>query len=67
MLYKLWEEGKVVFLDDSLEKFAANFTIKNLLGKWRDDVDVNVGSEIPSLTVKALFLIMTSLPWPLLD
>ena len=49
MLYKQWEEGKVAFLDDSLEKYAANFTIKNLLGKRRDDVDVKVGSEIPSL------------------
>lgn len=56
MLYKLWEEGKVVFLDDSLEKYAANFTIKNLLGKRRDDVDVKVGSEIPSLTQTSVTL-----------
>lgn len=50
MLYKLWEEGKVASLDDPLEKYAANFTIKNLLGKRWDDVDVKVGSDIPSLT-----------------
>lgn len=34
----------------TLEKYAANFTIKNLLGKRWDDVDVKVGSDIPSLT-----------------
>ncbi|KAM3871807.1 putative beta-lactamase-like 1 [Diretmus argenteus] len=35
MLYKLWEEGKVDSLDDPLEKYAENFTIKNPLGKSR--------------------------------
>lgn len=43
-------------MDDSLEKYAANFTIKNLLGKRRDDVDVKVGSEIPSLTQTSVTL-----------
>ncbi|KAJ8259133.1 hypothetical protein COCON_G00181450 [Conger conger] len=33
MLYKLWEEGKVGSLDDPLEKYVENFTIKNPLGK----------------------------------
>ncbi|KAM4609810.1 putative beta-lactamase-like 1 [Polymixia lowei] len=33
MLYKLWEDGKVVSLDDPVEKYAENFTIKNPLGK----------------------------------
>lgn len=33
MLYKLWEDGLVNSLDDPLEKYADNFTIKNPLGK----------------------------------
>lgn len=36
MLYKLWEDGKVDSLDDSLEKYVENFTIKNPSGKQRD-------------------------------
>lgn len=32
MLYKLWEDGKVNSLDDNLEKYVKNFTIKNPLG-----------------------------------
>uniref|UniRef100_A0A3P9I621 Beta-lactamase-related domain-containing protein n=1 Tax=Oryzias latipes TaxID=8090 RepID=A0A3P9I621_ORYLA len=32
MLYKLWQDGLVDSLDDPLEKYAANFTIKNPLG-----------------------------------
>ncbi|XP_023683274.2 putative beta-lactamase-like 1 isoform X1 [Paramormyrops kingsleyae] len=36
MLYKLWEEGKVGSLDDPLEKYVENFTIKNPLGKTQD-------------------------------
>lgn len=36
MLYKLWEEGKVGSLDDPLEKYLENFTIKNPLGKTQD-------------------------------
>lgn len=33
MLYKLWEDGKVGSLDDPLEKYVENFTIKNPLGR----------------------------------
>ncbi|GAA6107312.1 putative beta-lactamase-like 1 [Tachysurus ichikawai] len=33
MLYKLWEDGKVSSLDDPLEKYVKNFTIKNPLAK----------------------------------
>lgn len=33
MLYKLWEDGLIDSLDDPLEKYAENFTIKNPLGK----------------------------------
>ncbi|KAG8007569.1 Beta-lactamase-like protein 2, partial [Nibea albiflora] len=36
MLYRLWEEGKIGSLDDPLEKYVENFTIKNPLGKTRD-------------------------------
>ncbi|XP_058858484.1 putative beta-lactamase-like 1 isoform X1 [Acipenser ruthenus] len=36
MLYRLWEEGKVTSLDDPLEKYVENFTIKNPLGKAKD-------------------------------
>ncbi|XP_041129191.1 putative beta-lactamase-like 1 [Polyodon spathula] len=36
MLYRLWEEGKVTSLDDPLEKYVENFTIKNPLGKTND-------------------------------
>lgn len=36
MLYKLWEDGKISSLDDPLEKYVDNFTIKNPLGKTRD-------------------------------
>nr|XP_015813888.2 putative beta-lactamase-like 1 isoform X1 [Nothobranchius furzeri] len=36
MLYRLWEDGKIGSLDDPLEKYVDNFTIKNPLGKARD-------------------------------
>lgn len=36
MLYKLWEDGKIGSLDDPLEKYVENFTIKNPLGKTRE-------------------------------
>ncbi|XP_061542730.1 putative beta-lactamase-like 1 [Phycodurus eques] len=36
MLYKLWEDGLVDSLDDSVEKYTDNFTIKNPLGRDRD-------------------------------
>lgn len=35
MLYKLWEEGEVNSLDDPLERYVSNFTIKNPLGRSR--------------------------------
>ncbi|XP_014353639.1 putative beta-lactamase-like 1 [Latimeria chalumnae] len=37
MLYKLWEEGKVSSLDDPLEKYARNFSIKNPLGRVKEN------------------------------
>ncbi|XP_076863810.1 putative beta-lactamase-like 1 [Brachyhypopomus gauderio] len=36
MLYRLWEDGKVGSLDDPLEKYVENFTIKNPLGRSED-------------------------------
>ncbi|XP_053546889.1 putative beta-lactamase-like 1 [Bombina bombina] len=33
MLYKLWEDGEVASLDDPLERYAENFSIKNPLGR----------------------------------
>ncbi|XP_051516481.1 putative beta-lactamase-like 1 [Myxocyprinus asiaticus] len=35
MLYKLWEDGKVDSLDDPLEKYEKNFTIRNPFRKRR--------------------------------
>ncbi|CAB1422476.1 unnamed protein product [Pleuronectes platessa] len=49
MLYKLWEEGKIGSLDDPLEKYVENFTIKNPLGKSRD-------SELKYVTDGLIFL-----------
>ncbi|XP_053308172.1 putative beta-lactamase-like 1 [Spea bombifrons] len=33
MLYKLWEEGEVASLDDPLDRYVSNFSIKNPLGQ----------------------------------
>lgn len=49
MLYRLWEEGKIGSLDDPLEKYVENFTIKNPLGKTRD-------SELKYVTDGLIFL-----------
>ncbi|XP_056131254.1 putative beta-lactamase-like 1 [Lampris incognitus] len=49
MMYKLWEEGKIGSLDDPLEKYVDNFTIKNPLGKMRD-------SELKYVTDGLIFL-----------
>lgn len=49
MLYRLWEDGKVGSLDDPLEKYVDNFTIKNPLGKSRD-------SELKYVTDGLIFL-----------
>ncbi|KAM9410506.1 putative beta-lactamase-like 1 [Pholidichthys leucotaenia] len=49
MLYRLWEDGKIGSLDDPLEKYVENFTIKNPLGKMRD-------SELKYVTDGLIFL-----------
>uniref|UniRef100_A0A672J4F7 Lactamase, beta-like 1b n=1 Tax=Salarias fasciatus TaxID=181472 RepID=A0A672J4F7_SALFA len=48
MLYKLWEDGKVGSLDDPLEKYVDNFTIKNPLGKTRDS-ELKMASQLSGL------------------
>lgn len=45
MLYKLWEDGKVDSLDDPLEKYVKNFSIKNPSGKRRDHDLKSVSDE----------------------
>lgn len=57
MLYKLWEDGLVDSLDDPLEKYADNFTIKNPLGKSRGPAPSSVrtlGSVSPALTLRRM-------------
>lgn len=49
MLYWLWEDGKVGSLDDPLEKYVQNFTIKNPLGKSKN-------SELKYVTDGLIFL-----------
>ncbi|XP_049589406.1 putative beta-lactamase-like 1 isoform X1 [Syngnathus scovelli] len=49
MLYRLWEEGKIGSLDDPLEKYVDNFTIKNPTGRSRD-------SELKYVTDGLIFL-----------
>ncbi|XP_077430348.1 putative beta-lactamase-like 1 isoform X1 [Vanacampus margaritifer] len=49
MLYRLWEEGKIASLDDPLEKYVDNFTIKNPMGRTRD-------SELKYVTDGLIFL-----------
>ncbi|MCJ8744445.1 hypothetical protein PDJAM_G00118790 [Pangasius djambal] len=49
MLYRLWEDGKVGSLDDPLEKYVENFTIKNPLGKTKN-------SELKYVTDGLIFL-----------
>uniref|UniRef100_A0A3Q0S3R9 Beta-lactamase-related domain-containing protein n=1 Tax=Amphilophus citrinellus TaxID=61819 RepID=A0A3Q0S3R9_AMPCI len=53
MLYKLWEDGLVDSLDDPLEKYLDNFTIKNPLGK---------SSNTPELTLRRMASHLSGLP-----
>ncbi|KAM4650521.1 putative beta-lactamase-like 1 [Discoglossus pictus] len=46
MLYKLWEDGEVASLDDPLERYAENFSIKNPLGQSQGSGNKNM--ELPS-------------------
>uniref|UniRef100_A0A3B1ICS3 Lactamase beta like 1 n=1 Tax=Astyanax mexicanus TaxID=7994 RepID=A0A3B1ICS3_ASTMX len=49
MLYRLWEDGKVASLDDPLEKYVENFTIKNPLGKSKDSELKRMASQLSGL------------------
>ncbi|XP_071783457.1 putative beta-lactamase-like 1 isoform X1 [Centroberyx gerrardi] len=69
MLYKLWEDGKVDSLDDPLEKYAENFTIKNPLGKSRVPSTGPApfsaraqGTHSPSLTLRRMASQLSGLP-----
>lgn len=57
MLYKLWEDGLVESLDDPLEKYADNFTIKNPLGKSGGPASKSVrtySNRSPALTLRRM-------------
>uniref|UniRef100_A0A4W4FUA1 Lactamase, beta-like 1b n=1 Tax=Electrophorus electricus TaxID=8005 RepID=A0A4W4FUA1_ELEEL len=41
MLYQLWENGNMASLDDSLEKYVENFSIKNPLGGGKGRVQIS--------------------------
>uniref|UniRef100_A0A3Q0S3R3 Beta-lactamase-related domain-containing protein n=1 Tax=Amphilophus citrinellus TaxID=61819 RepID=A0A3Q0S3R3_AMPCI len=65
MLYKLWEDGLVDSLDDPLEKYLDNFTIKNPLGKSRQPASSPVrtlGSNTPELTLRRMASHLSGLP-----
>ncbi|CAG6021987.1 unnamed protein product [Menidia menidia] len=65
MLYKLWEDGKVDSLDDPLEKYASNFTIKNPLGvRGRPAASSarTLGSRLPALSLRRLASQLSGLP-----
>lgn len=57
MLYKLWEDGLVDSLDDPLEKYTNNFTIKNPLRKSSRPASSSarrVSSRSPELTLRRM-------------
>ncbi|XP_038577536.1 putative beta-lactamase-like 1 [Micropterus salmoides] len=65
MLYKLWEDGLVDSLDDPLEKYADNFTIKNPLGTGGGPAPSPVrtlGSLSPALTLRRMASQLSGLP-----
>ncbi|KAM4563514.1 putative beta-lactamase-like 1 [Odontesthes bonariensis] len=65
MLYKLWEDGIVDSLDDPLEKYAGNFTIKNPLGESGRPASSSVrtlGSHLPALSLRRLASQLSGLP-----
>uniref|UniRef100_A0A667ZU60 Lactamase beta like 1 n=1 Tax=Myripristis murdjan TaxID=586833 RepID=A0A667ZU60_9TELE len=57
MLYRLWEDGKIGSLDDPLEKYVDNFTIKNPLGKTGE---VQIRSS--SVTLRRMASQLSGLP-----
>uniref|UniRef100_A0A8C3AQP2 Lactamase, beta-like 1a n=1 Tax=Cyclopterus lumpus TaxID=8103 RepID=A0A8C3AQP2_CYCLU len=65
MLYKLWEDGLVDSLDDPLDKYADNFTIKDPLRKGGGPASSAVrtlGSHFPGLTLRRMAGQLSGLP-----
>uniref|UniRef100_A0A8D2ZPW5 Lactamase, beta-like 1a n=1 Tax=Scophthalmus maximus TaxID=52904 RepID=A0A8D2ZPW5_SCOMX len=65
MLYKLWENGQVDSLDDPLEKYADNFTIKDPLGKSKGASSSSVrtlSSHFPALSLRRMASQLSGLP-----
>ncbi|KAM9350306.1 putative beta-lactamase-like 1 [Symphorus nematophorus] len=64
MLYKLWEDGLVDSLDDPLEKYVDNFTIKNPLGKSGGPASSSSvrTSRSPGLTLRRMASQLSGLP-----
>ncbi|XP_068995410.1 putative beta-lactamase-like 1 isoform X1 [Embiotoca jacksoni] len=65
MLYKLWEDGLVDSLDDPLEKYTDNFTIKNPLGKRGRPSSLLIrtfGSNSPAVTLRRMASQLSGLP-----
>ncbi|XP_054629868.1 putative beta-lactamase-like 1 isoform X1 [Dunckerocampus dactyliophorus] len=65
MLYKLWEEGLVGSLDDCLEKYADNFTIKNPLGRSGESASSPVKTfnrRLPAITLRRMASHLSGLP-----
>lgn len=57
MLYKMWEDGLVSSLDDPLEKYVDNFSIKNPLGKGGKSGSTaarTAGTKSPALTLRRM-------------
>ncbi|KAM3824223.1 putative beta-lactamase-like 1 [Vipera latastei] len=54
MLHKLWEEGKINSLDDPLERYAPNFSIKNPLGHLKESKQMYSGDGPSSFEDKPL-------------
>ncbi|XP_070696430.1 putative beta-lactamase-like 1 [Pempheris klunzingeri] len=57
MLYKLWEDGLVDSLDDPLQKYSDNFTIKNPLGR-----SGTLNNHSPALTLRRMASQLSGLP-----
>ncbi|KAG7220419.1 hypothetical protein INR49_018257 [Caranx melampygus] len=65
MLYKLWEDGLVDSLDDPLEKYTDNFTIKNPLGKSGGSASSSVrtlSDHNPGLSLRRMASQLSGLP-----
>ncbi|XP_034080753.1 LOW QUALITY PROTEIN: putative beta-lactamase-like 1 [Gymnodraco acuticeps] len=65
MLYKLWEDGLVGSLDDPVEKYAQNFSIKDPLWSGGGPASTSVrtlGINSPALTLRRMASQLSGLP-----